>query len=107
MFFRGSNISVPQNLLEEAEALLYHASPMTDIRACTGVQALMSVEGEVIEVSFTLLSSIKIVSTVACALQIYQEEMCMCPKYIHLLSVFIILLFNKKTDNNSTKHLVV
>ncbi|KAL3042118.1 hypothetical protein OYC64_020129 [Pagothenia borchgrevinki] len=49
MFFRGSNLNVPQNLLEEAEALLHPASPMTDIKACAGVQGYMSVEGEVIE----------------------------------------------------------
>ncbi|XP_034058053.1 uncharacterized protein LOC117537009 [Gymnodraco acuticeps] len=49
MFFRGTTLQVPQNLLEEAEALLHPASPLTLIKDCTEGQGYMSVQGEIIE----------------------------------------------------------
>ncbi|KAJ4946064.1 hypothetical protein JOQ06_023739 [Pogonophryne albipinna] len=47
----GTTILVPQNLLEEADALLHPASPITSIKDCTEGQGYMSVQGEVIEES--------------------------------------------------------
>ncbi|GLD46528.1 uncharacterized protein AKAME5_002950700 [Lates japonicus] len=51
LFFCSTNISVSEELKREAEALLAPASLLTPLRACSNQQELLTVEGEVVEVS--------------------------------------------------------
>lgn len=61
MFFRTTHMEVRKDLHHEAEALLHSASPVTPLSECHTSQGLMTVEGQVVEASFFIASSIKIV----------------------------------------------
>ncbi|XP_036947926.1 uncharacterized protein LOC119016944 [Acanthopagrus latus] len=50
MFFRTTNLEVTEELYQQAEALLYPASPLTPLFECLASKGLMTVEGQVIEV---------------------------------------------------------
>ncbi|XP_047245806.1 uncharacterized protein LOC124883026 [Girardinichthys multiradiatus] len=50
-FFRGPALRIEEHLLAKAEALLEPPSPLTPLDASLGTKSLMTVEGEVVEVS--------------------------------------------------------
>ena len=60
MFFRTTNLEVTEELYQQAEALLYPASPLTPLFECLASKGLMTVEGQVIEASFFIAFSITV-----------------------------------------------
>ncbi|KAK9519997.1 hypothetical protein VZT92_022684 [Zoarces viviparus] len=51
VFFRSSALSVPDELVKQAEALLYPPSTLTPLSACRESLGLVTVEAKVVEVS--------------------------------------------------------
>ncbi|KAI4786621.1 hypothetical protein KUCAC02_037001 [Chaenocephalus aceratus] len=50
-FFKSSTITVPEQLIEEAEAMIHPASPLKQVTECRDVKGFVSVEGEVVEIN--------------------------------------------------------
>lgn len=54
LFFRSAPIALSAELKQLAEALIHPPSPLTPLSTCRDARGMISVEGEVVEVSFSI-----------------------------------------------------